>query len=128
MEVTVLIITLCTIIIIACLMVYKRYLPDYYDDLIKEKKETIKQLDEEISNKSITVNYLNNNDIDYIKFKLENISNNNHNSILPYTFIFIAIATGIILYFTYKWTYYIQPETINNMVGDVSNSFQGLFN
>ena len=114
--------------IFGCIVIYKNYLPDNYDKIIKEKKEIIEQLDKEIIRKKDQLNQVNNDDISKILSKLDNLSNNSKNNILPYTFIFISISTILILFFLYKWTYLIHPETLKKIANEASSTFENLMN
>lgn len=54
--------------------------------------------------------------------KLESRSNKTYFIILC-----IIIGTCIVLYYTYKWTYLIQPERIDELKHSITNSLSGLF-
>lgn len=123
-------------IIIICYLIYKKNLPDHYDKLINDKRELINKLDKDITDKQSILKDLNNNDLTEIKGKINYIINNNiigqkennKNNNTIYIFLFILISTIIILYFTYKWTYLINPETINKGVNNIKNNFNDLLN
>lgn len=122
-------------IIIICYLIYKKNLPDHYDKLINEKIELINKLDKDITDKQSILKELNNNDLTEIKSKINYIINNNmtgqkennNNSNTIYIFLFVLISTIVILYFTYKWTILINPETIKNGMNNIKDNIYDLF-
>lgn len=130
-EISLMAIGLITIIVI-CYILYKLQKPKYYDDLIKKKKEEITILDSEINTKKEILKNINDHEIFKINTKIDMLLNKNNSSdYSPLIILLLIIATGIILYFTYKWTYYIQPETINKIINQtgeqITNQIGNLF-
>lgn len=109
---------------------------------IQEKRRTLKLLEDEITEKANIVNKLDGNidgninnilmrEIDKINYKTDLLIQNNNSkegNTLP-MLVLITISTCIILYFVYRWTYYIQPENIQDLFNQtVYNLINGLTN
>lgn len=89
---------------------------------IKELTKIKNDLQSEIESKQQQLKGINKElhitDLTEVNTKLDVLisqSNNNNNTDNTFPlFLIISIATGLIIYLLYKWTYYIQPDNIND--------------
>lgn len=64
-------------------------------------------------------------DNNYLLYKydiLEKKLDRNHNTMVFIIFL-VLLCTGLIIYLLYTWTYYIQPNTINNLIGNMKSLY-----
>ncbi len=120
----------CVTLIICCYLLYKHNLPKHYDKLINEKKEILRNLDNDITNKTQFIKNIDDNDVqkilnklDFLEFKLEN-----KNGWSIFIVLLLCISTGLILYYTYRWTYLISPDTIKKTADNLNESLNDILN
>lgn len=131
MNLTIILGTISIIILTGIVIVYKKSLPEKLDKEINLKKQELQNIENEINFKMRILRDINNNDIDTINQKLDDIyysrqsySKEKDSSL----YILIIIIGAAILYFLHKWTYYIQPENIHEIYDKmINNIYQGFY-
>lgn len=114
-----------TLLIIAALLTlvlifYRRDRLNGLNEQIKDLQTIKNELENEIETKKEILKTLNKqiDPTNELNFKLDFLINNRNQSNTAIITLLIIISTGIILFFLYKFTYWIQPDHISNAIND----------
>lgn len=113
------------------LIFYRRDRLNGLNEQIKDLQTLKNELEHEIETKKDILKTLNKqiDPTNELNYKLDFLINNRNQSNTAIITLLIILSTGIIIFFLYKFTYWIQPENLSNAINNSLSKFNlnGIF-